>query len=200
MFSLRSVEKFVTPPYEILLVASQIPDWITGVTQMAVQDISGKKQLSIRRKILAALEYAEEIFFMNDDIYLLEPMNTIPFYYSGNLKNYSESGSKPLQKQLEAMGKPAKHFDIHYPIIYGQDFKKVSENFTDNVILKSMYCNFMEIEGNEILDCKLVKDTKPEMIKEFVKNKPCLSTGTLSLKSAIPFLKEMLPFKSKFEI
>lgn len=199
-FSLRSIEKFLSRPYEILIVGSNLPDWITGVTQISVADIPNKKQLSIRKKILAALEYTEEILFMNDDVYLLEPMTEFPYYYNGSLKNYSESGSRPLMKQLEVMGKTFNHFDGHYPLVYDQRFKEVSERFTDSVILKSMYCNYLGIEGIEFPDCKLVKDTKPEKIREFIKGKPCLSTGTLSLKSALPLLNEMFPIKSSFEI
>jgi hypothetical protein len=200
MYSLRSIEKFISVPHEIVIVGDKIPDWITGITQIEVADIPNKKQWSIRRKILAALEYCNEMFFINDDIYLLEKMSTIPFYYSGTLKNYSESGSSKLAKQLKEQGKPEKKFDIHYPIIYDKRFKEVSEHFTSDVIIKSMYCNYLNIDGVEFPDCKLLKDTKPDKIREFIKDKPCFSTGHYSLRSALPVLQELFPIKSKFEV
>lgn len=197
LYSLRSVEKHITPPYEIILIGSVLPDWITNVTWIQLGDIPGKKQLSIRRKILAALEYADEILFMNDDVYLLREAAWFPYYYHGTLKTYSESGSKSLMKQLQAMGKPIKHFDGHYPLLYDKRFKEVSWHFSEDVIIKSMYCNYMNIEGWEVPDNKIIKQKD---ILEFIKGKPAFSTGTYSLKSALPLLGKLFPNKSKFEL
>ena len=199
-YSLRSLEKFLTPPFEVVIIGNHMPDWITGVTQIELADVPNKKQLSIRRKIYAALEYAEEILFMNDDVYLLQPASEFPYYWHGMLKNYSEPGSKILLKSLEEMSMQTKHFDGHYPLIYSYDFKGALEHFTDDVIIKSAYCNFYDIEGQFAPDCKLLKETKLEIIRNFIKDKTCFSTGTQSLKSALPILQELYPNKSNFEI
>lgn len=200
LYSLRSVEKHMTPPYEIIIIGSILPDWITNVTWINLGDVKGKKQLSIRRKILAALEYANEILFMNDDVFLLQGCIEFPYFYHGDLKSYPESGSKPLMKQLEDMGKTTKHFDGHYPLIYDQRFKEVSELFSEDVIIKSMYCNYLSIEGVEFPDNKIIKQKDSLSVKEFIKGKPAFSTGIYSLKLALPILAELFPKKSKFEI
>ncbi len=197
-YSLRSIEKYLKPPFEVVIVGDILPDWINNVTQIHLPDVKGRKQLSIRRKILAALEYAEEILFLNDDVFLLQPSNKFPYYWHGMLKNYTESGSKPLLKQLEALGKPVKHFDGHYPLIYKQEFKEL--NFTDDCIIKSAYCNFYDIEGTFVIDCKLQTAKKHEEIREFIKDKPCFSTGQYSLPSALPILQELFNEPSKYEI
>jgi hypothetical protein len=199
-FSLRSIEKYISTPYEILIIGDIIPDWLVNITWIKLGDVPGRKQLSIRRKILAALEYADEILFMNDDVFLLEPATEFPYYYNGSLKNYSESGSKPLMKQLQAMGKSIKHFDGHFGLIYDQRFKEVSEQFTESVIIKSMYCNYLGMEGVERPDCKLISKNDIKNPAEFIKGLPCFSTGEYSLKSALSLLNELFPFKSKNEV
>lgn len=198
-FSLRSIEKYLTKPFKVLIIGNHVPDWLTNVTQIQIPDVPGRKQLSIRIKILAALEYAKEILFMNDDVYLLHP-GCFPYYFHGELKNYSEPGSKALYEQLVKSGKPAKHFDGHYPLFYNRDFKEMSKNFSGDCIIKSMYCNYMGIEGTFAPDCKLIKATKPELVREFIKDKSCFSTGVFSLSGALPVLNELYPNKSKFEI
>lgn len=200
LYSLRSIEKHITLPYEILLLCSDLPEWVTNVTWIRIDDIGGKKQLSIKRKILVALEYSNEILFMNDDVYLLEDMSEFPYYYYGSLKSYSESGSRPLQKQLEEMGKEFKHFDGHYPLVYDLRFKEVSEQFTEDVIIKSMYCNYLGIEGISMPDNKLIKQKDSLQVKEFIKYKSSFSTGIYSLKAALSVLAELFPNKSKFEV
>ena len=199
-YSLRSIEKYLQPPFDVVIVGDNLPEWINNVTQIGLPDLPGRKQMSIRRKILAALEYAEEILFLNDDLYLLQPTESFPYYWHGYLKNYSESGSQPLFNKLEYLGKPTKHFDGHMPIVYKQDFKEVSKIFAEDCIIKSMYCNYLGIEGTFAGDCKLLRETKPEVIREFIKDKPCFSTGKYSLPSALCILEELFPEPSKYEI
>lgn len=199
-YSLRSIDKFL-PHDEVVIVGPWLPDWITDVTWINVEDIPNRKQWSIRKKILIALEYTERIFFMNDDIYLLKPMTDIPFYYKGTLKNYAESGSKVLQSQLEALGKPVKNFDIHYPIIYSkQYFNEASQSFTDGTIIKSMYCNYHTIIGEEINDCKLHNQKSQQAARLFMNGKPCLSNSQYALRVTMPILQELFPNPSKYEL
>lgn len=199
-YSLRSIDKYLTPPFEVVIVGDQMPEWVNNVTNIELPDVRGRKQLSIKRKILAALEYAEEILFFNDDVFLLQPQDKFPYYWHGMLKKYTESGSRPLLNRLETLQKPTKHFDGHMPLIYDQRFKEASRHFTGDVIIKSMFCNFCEIEGTFLPDCKLLVDTKPEMIRRFIEGKHCFSTGPVSLKSALPVLEELFPEPSIYEI
>lgn len=199
-YSLRSLEKFMAGSFDVVIIGDKLPNWITNVTLINISDIPNKKQLSIKQKIIAALEIHDEVLCMADDIYLLQETDSFPNYYSGMLKGYAESGAKQLLDQLEAMGKPTKKFDIHHPIIYRNNFKEISEKFTDNVIIKSMYCNYLEIEGVATKDCKPSKEMKTDRLLEFMHGKRFLSTGAFSFKSAMIVLNELFPFKSKFEV
>lgn len=199
-YSLRSIEKYITKPLEVLIVGEVIPDWITNITHLKLKDIPGRKQLSIRRKILAALEYSDEVFFMNDDIYLLNSTNpaNYPFYYSGDLSTIGETGGRLLMDQLKAQNKPTKHFDTHVPIIYERAKFKELEGFGADCIIKSMYCNYHEIEGIELPDFKINKKTS-DLARVFNQGEPCFSTGPMGLQAALPILNELYPNKSKYE-
>lgn len=197
-FSLRSVEQYY-PEAEVIIVSNEVPDWLTGVTVIEVGDIPHKKQWSIRRKILAALEYVSEFLFMNDDVYFTKRVSEFPYYWHGLLKKYSETGTRPLEKRLIELGKSTKLFDGHYPLSYDSRFKEVSQLFSDDCIIKSMYCNALEIEGEFAPDCKLLHPMKPAQISEFISNKYCFSTGTMSLSSAVFVLEFLFPKRSKFE-
>lgn len=200
MFSLRSVEKYIKKPYQVVIIGDLLPDWITNVVHINLPDVKNKKQLSIRRKILAALTYADEVLMMNDDIYFLQPTKTFPYYWSGMLKHYSEAGTRQLEKRLTELDKPVKHFDNHYPIIYKQDFKIASEEFPEECIIKGMYCNYHEIEGEFIADCKFNQVTSQIGLKRFMKNKKCFSSGIYTVKPALAVLQELFPYKSHFEV
>lgn len=197
-FALRSFEKFL--PEQEVLILGEAPDWITRVTQICIPDIRGRKQLSIRKKILAALEYSKEILFLNDDIYLLEPWKEFDYYSHGTLAQYNEPGSKPLLNELKGIGKPLVHFDGHFPIVYTQEFKEVSKYFSSDCIIKSMYCNFLEIEGKLIEDCKIHRQEKPQAVRDFITGKKCFSTTASSLPSTLFILEELFPQPSKYEI
>lgn len=198
LFCLRSIEKYILNP-KILIIGDFIPDWLTNVTQICVADIHGRKQLSIRKKILAALEYSKEILFMSDDVYLLKPYEK-KYYSSGTLKQIGESGSKPLVKQLEALSKPIKNYDVHCPIIYKQDFKEVSKLFSSDCIIKSFYGNYLELPSVEMWDYKVNKKMSVEEIKKHISLRPYFSTGITGLQYALPVLEELFKNKSQFEL
>ncbi len=200
-YSLRSIEKFFKPPYEVVVVGDHIPDWLTGVIQITVPDIPGRKQLTIKKKIIAALRFWPEIFFMNDDIFLLRPSSgSIPNYWHGNIKSYGESGARPLHEQLQNMKKQTRFFDVHIPIIYDRRFIKVFEHFFSDVIVKSCYVNFLDLPGTPTNDYKVNRKSKPEEITRMLGDRICFSTGPSGLPYAIPVLEKLFPDKSQFEL
>ena len=194
-YSLRSIERFYRGN-EVVIIGSKLPDWIDNVTWIRVEDIPNRKQLTIKYKILAALEYTDEIYFMNDDVYLLEPP-TFKYYYHGDLASVGESGARPLLKQLQSFGKPTKNFDGHFALVYRNDFKKVMDNFAHDVIVKSAYCNYLEIEGEKIADNKIIG--KKVDIKQFIEDRNSISTGESSWAVVQPVVAEIFKHKSMYE-
>src|SRR6188768_41768 len=197
-YSLRSIERFYRGN-EVVIIGSKLPDWIDNVTWIMVEDIPNRKQLTIKYKILAALEYTDEIYFMNDDVYLLEPP-TFKYYYHGDLASVGESGARPLLKQLQSFGKPTKNFDGHHSLVYKRGmFKKALDSFAHDVIVKSAYCNYWDIEGELVPDNKLLRQKTEQEIITFIEGKESFSTGVNSIKLALPFLQRFFPQKSKYE-
>lgn len=197
-YSLRSLEKYVSFD-EVIIVGEHVPEWLTSVTWIKLPDVVGQKQLSIRRKILMALKYADEFLFLNDDVYFLQLTTEFPYYWHGMLRKYSEPGTRQVETRLKQLGSTLKLFDGHYPLIYDQAFKRISEEFDSGCIIKSMYCNALDIEGVFAPDCKIQRNMRVSEIKDFVKDKHCLSTGLIGLQNALIFLQELFPNKSKFE-
>lgn len=205
-FALRSIERFA-PSNEVLIIGEELPEWIDNVTWIKIKDVEGRKQLSVKRKILAALEYSDEILFTNDDIYFLRP-SEIPYYWNGDLKSYTYTGSKELQGDLKRMGKPTKSFELHVPMIFRKDFKEIIQNFSTDTLIRSAYCNYLGIEGEKFsykvngqngFDCKFVRNPKPDDIMSAIESMPFLSTGVHSINAVKPYLNQLFPNKSTFE-
>lgn len=195
-FTLRSIQKWAD---EVIIVGEDLPLWAKNVTWLPIKDIPGRKQLSIRKKIISALQYKSEFLHLADDVYLLTEPKKI-FYSSGSIKNRGESGSRPLQAQLEAIGKPIKDYDVHCCIYYEREKFKALEVFQAECIIKSAYGNFHELESTAMPDFKINSKMTPEEIKGAIKNRPYFSTGPQGLKYALPVLAELFPLKSKFEL
>lgn len=202
-YSIRSVEKYSIGETQVIIVGDDIPEWLVNVTWIKLKDIEGRKQLNIKSKIIAAIEHAKEpVFMMNDDHYLLDYTNLskFPYYYEGVLKGKGESGARMLNDELLKMGKGNKNFDIHYPIRYNPDFIEIFKLFTADCVIKSAYCNYLGIEGEHQRECKVLKAAPRQEVDLFIKDLPSFSTGSLSLKSCLPLLKELFHVKSKYEL
>lgn len=197
-YSLRSLDKFLPKPFEVVIVGNVIPDWITNVTQIELPDVTGRPMLSVRRKVIAALHYRDEFLFMNDDIYLIDTYK--PTYYSsGTLKGKAESGAKQTCDQLAKYEKSTSYYG-HYPAEYKNDFIDIVSRFTDDCITKSAYLNCKGVESVEVKDCKIITPLKPKETLSFISNKPCFSTGPRSIDSVLPVLQKLFPNPSIFEI
>lgn len=199
-FSLRSIDKYLPKPFEVVIIGEKVPEWINNVTWIHLPDIPNKKLLSVRRKILAGLSYSGgEILFMNDDFYFLRE-TPIPYFVNGFLQSCANAGSRQLQARLKELKKPARHYDLHYPIIFGQDFIEIMENFPADNLIRSAYCNWKGIPGEQTSDCKFLNSTKPDIVRITIETKSFMSTGEHSIKSIIPILFERFPKKSHFEL
>jgi hypothetical protein len=200
-YCLRSIEKHL-PEIEVVIIGSIIPKWVHNVTHIRVPDIAGRKQLTIRKKLWAALQYSNEILATNDDIFFVcdSDPKSYPYYYGKDLIGEPEAGAKPLLRQLSKLRKPVKHFDIHYPIIYERSKFLELSIFPSECIIKSMYANYHEIEGVKSSDCKVNKKINPEMVESMVKHLPCISTGPYGLHTVLPILEKLFPDKSKYEL
>lgn len=204
-YCLRSIEKHLKGYGEIIIVG-HLPDFVRDVKHIPFKDRSylTHKQSNIRNKILAGFEVSESLLFFNDDHFLLEDVEAdkFPYYWSGDLKRVAEKGAKPLIKQLRAQNKPLKHFDGHFPILYQKEaFKEAVNAFTEDVIIKSSYCNYHQIEGVYLKDLKINSRLRLERIREEIAGRPVFSIGDHGLDGHMKqVLGELYPEPSKYEI
>jgi hypothetical protein len=204
LYSLRSVEKHLKGITGVAIVGIYLPNWINpdSVTLINFKD-GPHKQKNIRGKISKALEYYPEILFANDEHFILQDAEAenYPYYYSGELTGVAEKGARPLTKQLQALDRQIKHFDVHCPIIYKNDFTDVLGHFSDDCIIKSAYANYNKVEGVETKDLKINTNIRHEGLKREIVNRPFFSVGDYGINPHMKQLwNELYPNPSKYEI
>ena len=175
------------------------------------------------QKILKACDnedISDNFMFWNDDFFLLKNVDALnySFYYAGDLKNaipknqnnwyqdYIVETIEELKKRDFNTG----NFDIHCPIIYNKYKFKIATtpyDFNKKLIIKSIYCNTLGIQGHFMDDCKVKGRTSKWRLQQKIKDRHIFSIGN---KCLIPYpgeaessvkilLQELFPNKSKYE-
>lgn len=207
--SLRSVEKYLSGYGEVWIIGER-PEWLQNINHKPLSDISKISDFNIMRKIQVACQTAEisdDFIFFNDDHYLLQPFEaaTFPYFHEGSLDAYVANRQKDSYgkraantlKFLKDNKLPTKHFDSHMPIIYNKElFLKHVVNAVDwankdGFIIKSLYANALNIEGEEAKYNKINHPPAGEF-KVF-------SSFPHMKASVTRFLQEQFPKMSKFE-
>jgi hypothetical protein len=198
-YCLRSIDKFLTG-IPVIIISTNLPYWINNVTQIPVNDVEGRKQLTIKKKIAAALEIDKDIICIHDDVYLLQPFE-YKYYSWGDITINKEGGAKLLLPQLQELNKPISHFDIHNPFMYEKNkFHETLETFTSDTVVKSSYANLWHISGTSMPDVKFDKKIAPQVVRQIIKSRPYFSSGSGGIKSLLTVWEELFPDPSRFEI
>jgi hypothetical protein len=203
-YCLRSLVKYLEDLDGVTVVGKIIPAWLTNVEWIELPDVSAQKQISIKRKIIAALHRHDKIFYCPDDVYLLKHCVTsnFPYLYDGELVKRNKEGSAGrLKQRLVELGKTYWNFDCHYPLVYEKDFIEIIKNFDGSCIIKSAYCNYKWVKGMRTVDAKIMpKQITDAQIENHCKYLYAFSSGDQSKYSIIPYLAKKLPEISKFEV
>ncbi len=201
-YALRSIEKNLTG-FTDLIIIGRPPDWCK-VKWINQQDYAGRKQFTIYSKLLTI--DADNFVMFNDDHFILQPLQVhqIKYWHNGLLSDELNRGLSVRYREavvntLQFMS--GYNFDIHTPIIYNKSqFRKLFLNKTEEVCIKSYYCNALRIEGERMEDCKIDQLLSKEAIKERIKDKLFFSTGSNAIREPMKqFLEETFPNKSRWE-
>lgn len=212
-YSLRSVEKFLTG-YDRIFVIGQRPSFLQNVIHVPCEDVGGRKQYSIYRKILKAVNddrVSSDFIFINDDHFILKPLDVSEFsyWYQGRLEDkwrqYNGSYKKAAGNNLEATGN-VRYTDIHTPIVYNKEHFKNLEPFfkTGNeYIIKTLYTSFfdhLDFLFTPMEDLKIgLKHSLPQL-KSMVDGRMFFSLGPYAVYHEIKvLLQDLYPTKSKYE-
>jgi hypothetical protein len=206
--SLRSIEKYLANYSDVWIIGDK-PDWLQNVNHIPCIDHTERpSDYNIMRKITKACEHpdvSESFLMMNDDHFLLDhfDINNFPNYYFSTLEDqvkkrgmdtYGKRMNNSYQ-HLKSKGLPTKHFDIHTPIVYNKELflKNVTAldwNIPNAYVIKSLYANALQIEGEEIPDNKVSQPPTSGKIFSTYPHMKCSITR---------FLTEQFPNPSKYE-
>jgi hypothetical protein len=204
--------------YRKIVVVGYKPAWMNDeVYHIPMLDIYSNKARNIMGKIYKAAgirDITRDFLFMNDDYFICSDIDAeqYPYYWKCDLSNTIKIQNNDYQKHviptyetLKNKGLPTKNFDVHKPIIYNQaSFRKVVDEYNWNIpygyIMRSLYCNTLNIEGKQRLDDKIDHSHIPDGWKRITHNLDCFSTGDQSLNRYFStFLERRFPNKSIFE-
>lgn len=218
-YALRAVAHFM-PKARVFIIGHK-PKWLHGVEHIPfVEDPAYEaKERNIMRKVLAACDHpdiSDDFFFMNDDLFLLKkPPVDYPFYYDKPLERKVETrrsqdhylwAQRNTCEILKKEGLPTLNYDVHFPIVYNKEkFKQVMAMYDWSIqhgyVVKSLYCNTLEVEGTRIKDCKLFTRKLKDDLRRWAKGKTVFSIGDGAINGQLElFLKELYPRPSKFEV
>jgi hypothetical protein len=180
-YSIRSVVKN-TENAKIWLVGGK-PSWYTG--NFIKSDQSKDKYENVINSlntIVGCNEIPDNFILMNDDFYIIKPIDEIKTYHGGEFKkkveifaenaksSYYTSLLKNTKKQLQDAGiENPLDYAIHVPIKLNK--QKLSTVIKPKLSIRTMYGNLFNIGGTEIDDVKFHR----EATRKWAKN-PSLSS------------------------
>lgn len=217
-FALRGISKFI--PNSRIVIIGECPGFLQNVLHIPAGDDPNieSKERNIMRKVLLACDHPEvsdDFLFTNDDIFILQRIpEKLPYYYDKSLerKIQARRGVDHYHRAmvntfniLKAEGLPAMNYDIHYPVIYNKTlFRDVMKMYDwsvqDGYVVKSLYCNTLEVQGVKSPDYKLAKRMMKRDVESYMKGKQLFSIADSAINSQLKYaLMARFPEKCRFE-
>jgi hypothetical protein len=194
-YSLRSFN-----PEQVVVIGEK-PTWYTGEHYPFPTGLWSKPK-DIFLKTREMCKYAEEFIFCNDDHFLLSPIESLPNYFSGPLRNFKR-GSQTFQRYVENTRKrfpDGLYYDIHTPLrIESAKFLQLS--YREDVVMKSLYCNTFPGESVQMDDLKIDHHVRTEDIERLIQGRQFLSVGDNGLSRDMKeWLAKRFPTPSRWEL
>jgi hypothetical protein len=168
-YSIRSVVKNL--PHDKIWVVGGKPDWYTGnyikVSQKRPKYINARNNL---KAICATEEISDSFILMNDDFYIINKVQSVPYMYSGTLDEKIQtredlftgnSYTGLLRQTLNGLFRKTKttvlDYELHVPM--PMEKKKLSKVLMFSGLWRSVYGNMFNVGGNQIRDVKVYNKT-----------------------------------------
>jgi hypothetical protein len=219
-YSIRSVAKNM--PHENIVVVGGKPDWYTGrfipVETFIDNHRSTNKYANAKNnihKIVDEPSISDEFIFMNDDFYVVKPVDRLQHYHGGYFEDklklfklYAAEGSytKMLQRTmatLDALEIDAPlDYTLHIPILYQKN--KLAETLKYDGSTRTLYGNMHRVGGRLMEDVKVhpkrSRDWAPQPFDYMHKDMTFLSTSDSSFEQVKKnLLGPLFPEPSKYE-
>jgi len=214
-YALRSIEKYLTG-YRDIYIVGKPRAWLQNVKYIDAEDVqgSGRRQFSIFRKTLAAAvhdDISDPFISWHDDIFLLKPLDVkeIKYWKNGTLRHKGVLSSGVYQrvvlntrKRLIENGHPEDCYDMHTPIPYEKmKFAQLAdEDWSNDLIIKSLYCNKNGVKGEEMKHLKFLDPLKKEQIEKAIEGRLFFSLYDSAINESMKgVLQELYSEPSKYE-
>lgn len=211
-YSLRSVAENL--PHNNVWVVGGKPNWYTH-NHIPVRDVSNKFE-NIKNCLRAAVnseEISEDFIMMNDDFFVIKPVETFVNYHGGSLAKKVEEYSllspgsyysKLLKNTLRHLVKKGYQdpidYDIHLPIAMNKTNLRIS--LDEPYLERSVYGNMFGIEAVEAKDVKIYTNGRMLTRSHDYANSdsPFVSSSDVSFnKLYADLLRDMFPYPSIYE-
>lgn len=206
-YSIRSIVKNCNVN-NVWLIGNK-PSWYKG-NYISVEYCGNKFQNNVNcLKIIANNpEISDDFVLMNDDFFVIKPIDKVETYNGGLLQNkinkyVASFGMNEYARLLKHVNKALLKvnikvpldYDIHVPIVFNK--KKLKSLSELTLAPRSVYGNIFEIGGKTIDDVKIYSTSE---VLDFNKLEiPFISTMDETFKVIEKQIKEMFPDKSDFE-
>jgi hypothetical protein len=164
-YSIRSVVKNL--PHNKIWVVGGKPSWYTG-NYIPISQALGKYH-NARNNLRAICKeegISESFILMNDDFYVINKIDSVPYMYSGTLddkikqredifsgNSYTTLLKKTLIFLSRKVSKEVLDYELHVPMV--MEKKKLEKIIAFPGLWRSMYGNIFEVGGVRIRDVKV---------------------------------------------
>lgn len=163
-----------------VIIVGGKPDWYIGEFY-PVANVGNKfKNITECYKTICQLNHINNFVAMNDDFFILNKINNIPYTYDGLLIEKAEQhgslhGATEYFRVLTQANKMLKthgienplNYDVHTPMVMNR--QKLSEIVDMSYAPRSLYGNMFEVGGEPIEDVKVYFNTPDtKMFKDFI--------------------------------
>lgn len=219
-YSLRSLKNL---PHGTVWIAGHKPKWAVNVEHLPVRQIQPTKYQNSTANLLAALTHpdvAENVVYMNDDFFILEPVESVPYlhlgpvngrveYYDGKYGHRPKGvgryrdGMVQTASLLEKWGyRNVLSYEAHVPMPLHKEtmaaaIRRASEEASIVALHKrTLYGNLCGVGGSKITDVKVLTSTHT-----WADGQPFVSTSNQTWQSGAVGrrLRKLFPEPSRYE-
>jgi hypothetical protein len=164
-YSIRSAVKNL--PHDKIWVVGGKPDWYNGnyiqVNQTRNKYSNARENL---KALVASEKISESFVLMNDDFYILNKIDSIPYMHSKTLDEKikaredlfsGNSYNKLLRETIRSVSRkvegPVIDYELHVPMVMEKN--KLSHVLKFTGLWRSIYGNIFSVGGTEITDVKV---------------------------------------------
>jgi hypothetical protein len=168
-YSIRSAVKNLS--HDKIWVVGGKPDWYTGnyikVSQTRSKYVNAKNNLNA---ICNSEDISESFILMNDDFYIINKVESVPYMYSGTLNDKIKqredifNGNTYVALLRQTLGSLQKKkngiildYELHVPMI--MEKKKLAKVLRLSGLWRSVYGNIFNVGGIKIKDVKVYSKT-----------------------------------------